>query len=149
VAKLTFVFGLLDHLSNHGLHDSNIAIESTSNEASEQRNPVAFGKTEDQTRNGNATESNENNGLSAIPVRESTPTHGSEGLSYGVGRDQETSVERSIGFVAVVEILDHGVCVGQDGVEGYGLGEAAYCWIGRRSVCWLVSEVRKCTNREL
>jgi hypothetical protein len=68
VAKLTFVLGLLDHLSNHGLHDSNIAIESTSNEASEQRNPVAFGKTKDQTRNGNATESDENNRLPAIPV---------------------------------------------------------------------------------
>lgn len=125
--KFTFVLGLLDHLSNHGLHDSNIAVESTSNEASEQSNPVAFGETEDQTRDGNATESDENNRLPAISVGESTPTHGSEGLSYGVGGDQETSVERGIGFIAIVKILDHGVCVGKDGVEGYGLGEAAYC----------------------
>lgn len=49
MTKLTFVLGLLDHLSNHSLHNSNIAIESTSNEASEKSNPVAFGETEDQT----------------------------------------------------------------------------------------------------
>jgi hypothetical protein len=120
------VLRLLDHLSDHSLHDSNISVQSTSNEASKKSNPVAFGETEDQTRNGNATESDENNGLPAISVRESTPTHGSKSFSYSVGGDQETSVERSIGFVAIVKILDHGICVGQDGVEGYGFGEATY-----------------------
>lgn len=68
VAILTFVFRLLDHLSNHGLHDRNVAIQSTSNETGQESHPVAFGQTEDQAGNGDATKTDENNRLAAVLI---------------------------------------------------------------------------------
>ena len=68
VANLTFVFRFLDHLSDHGLHDRNIAVQSASNEACEESHPVALGQTEYQAGDGDTTESNENNRLATILI---------------------------------------------------------------------------------
>ena len=68
VAKLTFVFRLLDHLSDHGLHDRDIAVQSASDETCEKSHPVALGQTKYQAGDGDATESNENNRLATILI---------------------------------------------------------------------------------
>jgi len=68
VAKLTFVFRLLDHLSDHGLHDRDVAVEGTSNETSQESHPVALGHTEYQAGDGDTTETNENNRLATILI---------------------------------------------------------------------------------
>ena len=68
VAKLTFVFRLLDHLSDHGLHDRDIAVQSTSNKSSEKSHPVALGQTEYQAGDGDTAESDENNRLATILI---------------------------------------------------------------------------------
>jgi hypothetical protein len=68
VAKLTFVFRLLDHLSNHGLHDRNVAVQSASNETGKESDPVGLGQTKYQAGDGDTTESNENNRLATILI---------------------------------------------------------------------------------
>ena len=120
---------LLDHLRNHGLHNSDVAVQSTSNETSQQGNPVALGQTKDQAGDRNATETDQNDGFPAITIRERAPTHGGDSFGDGVSGDQKTSVEGCVGFVAIVKVLDHGVCVSKNGVEGDGLREATYRWI--------------------
>lgn len=126
MVKLTLVLRFLDHLRHHSLHDGNVTVQSSSNETRQQCNPVLLGQTENQTRNSNASKPDQDNRFSAIAIRECAPTHGSDSFRNSVGGDEETSVERRICLIAIVQVFDHGICVCQDGVKRDGLGKATY-----------------------
>jgi hypothetical protein len=61
-------------------------------------------------------------------VGEGTPAHGGQGLGDGVGGDEQAAVEGGVVVVAIVQLSDEDVRVGEDGVEGDGLGESTYRW---------------------
>jgi hypothetical protein len=124
---LTFMSGIFDHFRHHGLHDSDIAVQRTTNKSCKQRNPVRLGHTKENTRHCDTKQTNESNRLPAVNVRDHTPPRGGNCLRNGIRRNQQSSVERSISFMNP-QVLYHHVRVREDGVEGEWLGKSAYSW---------------------
>lgn len=146
--SLTFVLGIFDHFGDHGLHDGDIAVQGTSNEARKQGDPVCLSHTKHDAAQSYAGQANEGDGLPAIDVGDSAPTQSSDGFSNGVGGQEQTRVESSI-FVRNAQVLGHDVGVGQNGVEGERLGKSAYSCgrVSKRG--FLVSAAERTDDDEL
>ncbi len=118
------MFGLGDKLANHGLDDTNVAVEKTTKCATEQSNPNVGGETDhDHTEHGTYT-AKDQDGLAADSVGEATPVHAHDSLGQRKGRDEDTRVEGGILFVTKIELFDQGPGVWIDGSKGDWFREA-------------------------
>lgn len=118
---------VFDHLRNHGLNDSNITVQSTSHDSGRQANPIVLSKAEDQTGQGSASKTNQDYGLPAIAVADTSPHDTGGGLCKSKGRDQQAGEERGIRFVISSQVECKNIDVCQNRGEGNWLGKAAQC----------------------
>lgn len=121
--RLTFVLWFCDELANHGLDDGNVSVEKTANDSSQQGHPDVGGKANHDHAEHGPNASQQEDGLAADSVRETSPVHAHQGLSQRERRDEEAGVERGIVLVADLEPLDESPGIGKDGGEGNGLGK--------------------------
>lgn len=87
------MLGQFHHLGDHGLHDRHVSIERATHKPCQQGNPITLGQTKNQTREGHAHKSQQNNRLSPDAVRQNTPSHRGQGLGDSVRRDEQARVE--------------------------------------------------------
>ena len=70
---LTLVSWVLDHLSNHGLHNGNVSVESATNKSRKQRDPEGTSHAEDDARHGNTSQANQRDRFPAVDVGDGPP----------------------------------------------------------------------------
>jgi hypothetical protein len=70
---LTLVGWVLDHLSNHCLHNRDIAVQGTTNESSKQRNPEGACHSKDDTREGHTGQTNQRNRFPTVDIGNGAP----------------------------------------------------------------------------
>lgn len=128
VAGLTLMLGLVDNLANHGLDDTNVAVEDAAEGAADQGDPEVCGETDDQEREKRAGAAQQQDGLAANAVAQAAPVHAGEGLGEGEGRDEDARVEGGIVLVGGLVVQDQLPGIGEDGSEGNGLGNSDKCW---------------------
>lgn len=87
------MFGLGDELANHGLDDTNVAVEKTTDSATDQSNPNVGGEADHDHAEHGSHAAKDQDGLAANSVREATPVHAHDSLGQGKGRDEEARVE--------------------------------------------------------
>lgn len=115
---------LRNQLANHGLNNTDVAVEEAANGPADQSNPNVGGKTDHDHAEHGADASQEQYGFASDAVRKTTPVHAHQGLGEGEGGDEETGVEGGIFGVANFKPLDECPSIGKDGCEGDGLGKA-------------------------
>jgi hypothetical protein len=113
-----------DQLANHGLNNTNVAVQETTQGASEQRNPQVLRKTDHDHAEHGADAAQQQDWFTTDAIRQAAPVHAHQGLGQGEGRDEQPRIEGSVIFVADLEALDERPGVGEDGGERDGLGEA-------------------------
>lgn len=120
------MFRVLDQFANHGLDDSNVSIQSTTQDSAKKRDPERRGKPHEEQRQHGAKASQKQNGLAADPVRQTTPEHAAQGLSQRKRRNQDAGIKRRVAIGGHVEILHHHPGIGQDGSQGDRLCDSTY-----------------------
>jgi hypothetical protein len=113
-----------NQLANHGLDDSDVAVQQPAKRTAKQRHPDVVGKSDHHHTEHRADTSEQQHRLSADAVRQAAPVHAHHGLGKGEGRDEQAGVEGGVIFVADLEALDKSPGIGEDGGERDGLGEA-------------------------
>ncbi|KAI6774238.1 hypothetical protein HG531_001087 [Fusarium graminearum] len=91
--KLTLMLGQFHHLGNHGLHDRDIAVESTADKSCQKGNPVGLGEAKDKTGDGDTDESKQDDRFAANAIGQDSPPHRSQRLGERIGRNKESRVE--------------------------------------------------------
>jgi hypothetical protein len=72
-ACLTLVSWVLDHLGDHCLHDSNVSVQSTTNESRQESNPEGTCHTEDDTRHSDTGQANQRDRFPAVNIGDGSP----------------------------------------------------------------------------
>lgn len=98
---------IFHQFANHGLHDPNVPIESTTQDPAKQGDPEGGSQANEEQRQHGAETSQQENGLAADAVRQTTPEHAAEGLCQGKGRDQDAGIKRRVPVGGHVKVLDH------------------------------------------
>lgn len=101
------MFWSLDQFSDHGLDDANVSIQCASEGSPEQGNPEVGSEAHQEKRHHCTEASRDQDRLAADAVGEITPKHPGEGLGERKGRDQDSGVERSVGVIGHMKVLDH------------------------------------------
>lgn len=117
------MFRLGHELSNHGLDDPDVSIQSSAEDTPGEGYPDVVGKAKDNHRDHRTKASQQKNGFSADAITQSTPVHPHHGLRQSEGRDKETGVGGCIFFVSDLEALDELPCIWEYRCEGDGLGK--------------------------
>ena len=117
------MLGFRHQLTNHGLDDSNVSVEETADNPSQQGHPDVGGESNHDHAEHCPDTPKQEDGLPPDSVRETSPVHAHQGLGEREGGNEESGVERGIVLVADLESLDKSPGIGKDGGEGDGLCE--------------------------
>lgn len=117
------MFRLGHELSNHGLDDPDVSIQSSAKDTPGEGYPDVVGKAKHNHRDHRTKAPQQKNRLSAYAITQSTPVHPHHGLRQSEGRDKETRVGGCIFFVSDLEALDELPCIWEYRCEGDGLGK--------------------------
>lgn len=93
---LTFVCRIHNQLADHGLNNTNIAIEHAANESTNESNPEAGGKSDNQQRSDGAKTAQQEDGLATNSIAQSAPIHASACLSEREGGNEDARKERGL-----------------------------------------------------
>lgn len=118
---------LADQLTDHGLNHTNVAIQGSAEDSTNQCYPNVGGKSEDDHAEHGASAAYEQDWLSPNTVRESSPIHAHHGLREREGRDEQARVGGGIFLVANLESLHELPGIGKDRSESDGFREANNC----------------------
>ena len=109
------MFWFLHQLTDHGLDDTDVAIQQTTQGSTDEGNPEVGGESyHDHAEHGSDATHNQNR-LSTDPIRQTTPVHAHGSLGKREGRNKEAGVEGRIFFISYLELLDEGPGIGKDG----------------------------------
>lgn len=111
------MFWLLDKFSDHGLDNSNVAVEGTAKDSTSKSHPKVRSKAQNKHADHGSEASHQKHGFPTDSIRETTPVHAHDGLGQGERRNEESRVCRCIFFAADFESLDELPGVGKDGSE--------------------------------
>ena len=118
VGQLTFVLWFGDELTDHGLDDTDVAVEKSTYGSAEHSNPNVGGESYHDHAEHGSNAADDQDGLAADAVREPAPVHAHGRFGQGEGRDEETGVEGGIFLVSDLKPLYESPGIGKDGGEG-------------------------------
>lgn len=112
-------------LAEHGAHRNQCSRENARKAPSSDhlRNTLAHAK--QRGRDRDAEQTSDEYRLPSIAVRCFAPEDHDAHLREGEEGLNEAGVEADVFFLDAADVLDHGVDVGEDGEEGYGLHDAS------------------------
>lgn len=116
------MFRSLDKLPNHGLDHSDVTVQSTTEEASEDCHPDVGSKAKGNHRDERTGATYQQDRLSANAVGKPSPVNAHHGLRQCEGRDEQARVGSCIFFIADLEALDELPGIWEDRSESDRLG---------------------------
>ena len=100
------MLGLGHELRNHGLNNTNIAIQQATKGASDEGNPDVRGQAHSDQAENRADAAQQQYRLASYSVGNSAPVHAHERLGQREARDEQAGIEGCILLVAHVKALD-------------------------------------------
>lgn len=112
-----------DHFTDHGLDDTNVAVQQTAEGTTQKGDPDVGSEADNDHADHGADAANEEDRLATDAIGETAPVHAHHGLREGEGRDEQAGIERRIFALADMESLHECPSIGKDGRESDGLSK--------------------------
>lgn len=111
-------------LADHGLDHTNVSIQCSAKDSTNQRDPDVGSESEDHHADHGASAAYEQDWLSPNAVRQTSPIHAHHGLREREGRDEQAGVGGCIFLVADLESLHELPGIRKDRSESDGFSKA-------------------------